>query len=69
MESKWLGLAKEKSPIHLQGVVLLTGKGHEQQVKKIADSAKLFIAVRFRAGYEELKDISKSLSLVINLLI
>lgn len=54
--------------MYLQGLVLtFTRKGDEQRVKKIADSAKLFIAVRFRAGYEELKDIFKSLSLVINL--
>lgn len=49
-----------KSPMYLYGLVLHTRKGDEPWVKKIADGVKLFIAVRFRAGSGELKDISKS---------
>lgn len=53
MDSKWFGPTKGRSPVSLQGLVVLTRKGDEQWVKKIADSAKLFIVPRFRAGYEE----------------
>lgn len=45
--------------MYLQGLVWLTRKGDERWVKKIADSARLFPAVRFRAGFQELRDISQ----------
>lgn len=46
--------------MYLHGLVLYTRKGDELWIKKIADGVKLFMAVRFRAGSGELKDISKS---------
>lgn len=59
------GLAKERSPTCLQ--VLCTTKGDAPWVRKIANSVQLLLAVRFRAGCEGLKDISKPLSLVMRL--
>lgn len=61
-----VGLAKERSPRCLE--VLLTRKGGAGWVKEIANSVQLLVAVRFRTGYGELKDISKPLRIVVSLL-